>query len=128
VILDSSAIVALVLREPGWEAIADKLAAASTVGIGAPTAVETAIVLTARIRADSRALLARLHQEAGIRVVPFGEAHAAAAVDAWLRYGRGRHAAALNLGDCLSYATARVSGLPLLCVGDEFARTDLTLA
>lgn len=60
--------------------------------------------------------------------MPFGEAHCAAAVDAWLQFGKGRHPAALNLGDCLAYAAARVGGQPLLCVGEDFPRTDLELA
>jgi uncharacterized protein with PIN domain len=51
-----------------------------------------------------------------------------AAVDAWLRYGKGRHTASLNFGDCLSYATAALAGEPLLCVGNDFAQTDLALA
>ncbi len=58
-------------------------------------------------------------------IVPFEAAHARAAREAFDRFGRGRHPAALNFGDCLTYATARVAGMPLLFVGDDFARTDL---
>lgn len=57
-----------------------------------------------------------------------GQVHCATAVDAWLRFGRGRHPAALNLGDCMAYATAKLSERPLLCVDDDFLRTDLELA
>lgn len=127
-IIDSSAIVAIVLQEPGYESALDKLARAPGVGIGAPTLVETAIVLSARLHIDARGLLARLLAEAHVAVVPFGEAHYATALDAWLRFGKGRHPAALNFGDCLSYATARLADRPLLCVGEDFPQTDLPLA
>lgn len=60
--------------------------------------------------------------------MPFGDEHWKAAVDAHAEYGRGRHKAALNFGDCLSYATAKLAGAPLLCTGSDFARTDLELA
>jgi len=61
-------------------------------------------------------------------VVPFDSAHWQTAADAWLRYGRGRHPAGLNLGDCLAYATARLAGRPLLCKSEDFQKTDLALA
>ena len=126
-IVDSSAVIAVVFREPGFELLVEKLAVGDPPGMGAPTLAETAIVLSARLRRDARGLLARFVQEAGISIVPFGEAHCSTAVDAWLRFGRGRHPAALNLGDCLAYATAKLSARPLLCVGEDFARTDLEL-
>ncbi|HWH14820.1 MAG TPA: type II toxin-antitoxin system VapC family toxin [Miltoncostaeaceae bacterium] len=62
-----------------------------------------------------------------IVVVSFTSAHARVAAEAWRRFGKGRHPAGLNLGDCMSYATARVAERPLLCVGDDFARTDLAV-
>ena len=97
-------------------------------GIGVPTLTETAIVLAARLGRDTRGLLARFLQEGTISTVPFGEAHFGVAVEAWLRYGKGRHPAALNFGDCLAYSAAKVAGEPLLCRGDDFAKTDLPLA
>ena len=66
--------------------------------------------------------------EGGIQVAPFGEAHSRQAVEAWLRFGKGRHAASLNFGDCLSYAVARLARRPLLCVGEDFPKTDLEIA
>jgi len=81
------------------------------------TLTETAIVLSARLHSDARSLLARLLSEASIAIIPFGESHYGAAVDAWLRYGKGKHPAALNFGDCLSYAVARLANEPLLFVG-----------
>jgi len=127
-ILDSSAVVALFFQEPGHEDLLAKLAAAEQVGIGAPTLAECGIVLTARMDHDARGLLARFLEEAKVVVVPFTDAHYAIAVGAWLKYGKGQHPAGLNFGDCLSYAVAKVAGMPLLCVGDDFVQTGLVLA
>lgn len=127
-ILDASAVVAVIFREDGFEELLDKIATASSIGIGAPTLTETAIVLSSRLRRDARGVVARFLSEAEVTVVPFGEEHFGMATDAWLRFGRGRHPAALNRGDCLAYATARLSREPLLCVGEDFPKTDLELA
>ena len=123
-ILDTSAVVAIVMKEPGYEELLQRMASGDP-AIGTPTLAETAIVLSARLQSDARPLLARFLSEASIAVVPFGESHYGAAVDAWLRYGKGRHPAALNFGDCLSYAVARLAQEPLLFVGDDFAHTDI---
>jgi len=128
VIVDSSAIIALVLREPGWEDLVDKIAAAPSCAIGAPTLAETAIVLTAKIGPTVRVTLGRLLHEAGIVVIPFAEEHWSAAVEAYARFGKGRHPAKLNFGDCLTYAIARLSGQSLLFVGNDFTKTDVTAA
>lgn len=127
-ILDTSAIVAVFMREPGADALVTKMGAATALAVGTPTLVETGIVLTARIGAHARALLAQFVTELGVVVVPFGEGHWRAAVDAYRRFGKGRHGAALNFGDCLTYATAKLAQEPLLCTGGDFARTDLELA
>jgi ribonuclease VapC len=128
VIVDSSAILGILLKEPGSHILIEKLAAAGTVGVGAPTVVETGILLSARVAADAKRLLSLFLVETEIVIVPFGEAHARAAVDAYLRFGKGRHRAGLNFGDCLTYAVARLAGEPLLCTGPEFRRTDLQIA
>ncbi len=127
-IIDSSAIVALILQEPDHEALASTIARAPEKGIGAPTLVECGIVLSSRLGYDARGLLARFIRAAEISIVPFTEAHFDVAIGVWLRFGKGRHPAALNFGDCLSYAVARVAEMPLLCVGDDFPQTDLQLA
>lgn len=127
-ILDTSAIAAIAFQESGHEALRDRLAAADAVGVGTATLVEAGIVLSARLRRDARDLLARFLREADARIIAFDEEHWTAAVDAWLRFGKGRHPARLNFGDCLSYATARLAAEPLLCVGDDFPKTDLELA
>lgn len=127
-ILDTSAIVAIVFREPDFESLQTKITETETVGIGLPTLVETGIVLSARLSENAGGLLNRFVGEAGITTIPFGDAHFQVAVDSWHRFGRGRHAASLNFGDCLSYATAIIAGEPLLCVGDDFPQTDIDLA
>ena len=127
-IVDSSAIVAILLAQPGYEPVLDKISRADSVGVGAPTLAETGIVVSSRVGVAGRTLLARLLQESGMAIVPFGDHHWPAAVDAFVRFGKGRHPAALSFGDCLTYATARVAAEPLLCLGDDFARTDLSLA
>jgi ribonuclease VapC len=128
VILDSSAVVAVALQEPGYELVLEKLQGAPSLAIGVPTLTETAIVLSARLGHDARGLLSRFIQEGGIATVPFGDAHFGAAVEAWLTFGKGRHPASLNFGDCLAYATAKLAGEPLLCTGEDFAATDLELS
>ncbi len=127
-ILDTSAVAAIVFREPGHEELLARLLAAPEVAIGAPTLAESAIVVSARLGTDARPVLSRLLLEGGIATIPFGEAHFGVAVGAWLRFGSGRHEARLNFGDCLAYAAAKVAGRPLLCVGEDFAKTDLPLA
>ncbi len=127
-ILDSSAIVAIVFQEPGYETVLDKLVLAVEVGMGAPTLVECSIVLSARLDRDARGLLSRFLAEAKVTIIPFSEVHYGTAVGAWLKYGKGRHPAGLNFGDCLAYAAAKIADMPLLCVGDDFPQTDLPLA
>jgi ribonuclease VapC len=127
-ILDTSAVVAVFVKEPGFEDLLGKLAAARSAGIGTPTLVETGIVLTARLRRDAAPLRLRFLQEFSVTSVPFGAAHWREALDAYDRFGKGRHPAALNFGDCLTYATARLAEQPVLCVGHEFGRAGLTLA
>jgi len=127
-ILDSSAIVAIFLKEPGFEALVDKLAEAANVGIGAPTAAETAIVVGARLGMDGRNLVSRFLHEQDVVIVTVGNDHWQSAAEAYARFGRGRHKAALNFGDCLTYAVAKLAGEPLLAVGRDFPHTDLDLA
>jgi ribonuclease VapC len=127
-ILDTSAILAIVFREPEQDEFLRKIGAAATVGVGAPTLVETTIVLAARLGHQGQQLLSLFVERAGIVVVSFDPPHAKLAIEVWLRFGKGRHPAALNFGDCLSYATARLAGRPLLCKGDDFPKTDLALA
>lgn len=123
--LDSSALVAIVFGEPGYLDLVDRILQADVVRIGAPTLTETAIVLTARRRKAMRRELASLLRELDVTTVPFSADHHEAAWHAYERYGRGRHKANLNYGDCLSYAVAKLAGDELLFVGDDFTYTDI---
>lgn len=124
-IVDTSAIAAIVFKEPGHADVLGKLVAGGHVGIGTPTLAEAGIVLTARLKKDGRSLLLRFLQEFSITPIPFGDAHWREAVEGYRRFGKGRHPAALNFGDCMTYATARLANRPVLCVGVDFSRTDV---
>ena len=127
-ILDTSALLAIALDEPEREAFIAKIDDADSVGVGAPTLVEAGIVLAAHTGAEAGDLLGELMYVSVGVVIEFGAAHWQEALSAWSRFGKSRHAANLNFGDCLAYATARVAEQPLLCKGDDFAKTDLPLA
>ena len=127
-IVDASALVAIALAAPQADTLADKLRDTDLRHIGTPTLLETGIVLAAKIRSDAKLYLTQLLVDFDIEPLAFGEQHWRVAFDAALRYGKGRHPAGLNFGDCMTYAVAKVSGRPLLCTGDDFARTDLVLA
>jgi ribonuclease VapC len=124
-VLDSSAIVAIHLREPGHERLVERIDAAEVVVVGVPTLLETAMVLTVRMGHDARPMVFAFLRRLEAEVVPFNEEHLDAAITAFLRFGRGRHPAALNFGDCMSYAVASVAGMPLLFTGEDFRRTDI---
>ena len=126
-ILDSSAIVAIATEEPGCLELLEKIDQADTLAVGAPTLAETALVLRSRLTVEPRAFLERFLTDWNVSVVPFGEDHWKMAVDAHARFGRGHHKAALNFGDCLSYATAKLADMPLLCMGRDFSKTDLAI-
>ena len=123
--LDSSALVAILFSEPGHLDLVDRILIAESVRVVAPTLVETSMVLAGRRRTPAVGEVEALVQELGVTVVPFGEREWHAAVAAFLRFGRGRHAAALNFGDCLAYASAIVAHDSLLFVGDDFGLTDV---
>jgi ribonuclease VapC len=126
--VDSSALLAIVFREPGFEELVQRLLEAQSVAAGAPTLAETGIVLHARLGEGSYGLLERMLDEFAVQEVPFGEVHWREAVDAYRRFGRGCHPASLNFGDCLTYAAAKLTGEPLLFVGGDFLETDLDAA
>lgn len=124
-VVDTSAIVALLLGEPEAVAIAARLADAERSEMSAATFVETTIVTEARLGPTGVLHLQQVMREAEVRVVDVTEGLARTASDAWRRFGKGRHPAALNFGDTFSYALARERGEPLLCVGQDFVQTDL---
>jgi ribonuclease VapC len=128
VILDSSAVAAIFLRRPGCDRLIDALAAAPQAGVGAPTLAEASFEIALATGRDVHPLLARFLQEFDLAIVPFSDQHYRAAVEAFRRFGKGRHAAALDFGDCLAYAVARLARQPLLAADPSFRKTDLDLA
>jgi ribonuclease VapC len=118
VIVDTTALLAIIFREPGCEALIDKIVDAPAVAVGSPTLAETGIVLTARLGETARGMLERLLDEFDIEEIPFGEVHWREAVEAYRRFG-------LDLGDALTYATARLAGERLLYADSALTRTDV---
>lgn len=127
-IVDSSAVVAVLLRESRQEELAVKLDDAKVVAVGAPTLFEIGMVMVGVMGERGRGLVALFLESFEVEVIPFGEAHWQTAVEAFSRYGKGRHPAKLNYGDCMSYATSRIAEEPLLYIGNDFAQTDIEAA
>jgi len=127
-IVDSSALVAILLREAGYQRLLERVGAASVAGAGAHSLVESAMVLTRYTGRDPRPWISEFLRDSELEVVPLTARHWETAVDAFLLYGKGRHPASLNFGDCLTYAIAKVAGMPLLFTGDDFAKTDIPAA
>lgn len=127
-VLDSSAVVSVLLEEGGYMRFVDAMVDAERLAIGAPTLVETDVVMMRRHDLHGRALVAQFLQRYGVIVVPFTGDHRQVASRAFLRFGKGRHPAALNYGDCMTYATADIAGHPLLFTGEDFAQTDIPSA
>lgn len=105
-ILDSSAVIAILLREKRHDDLEEVLASASAVAIGAPTLLETSMVATRLVDRRGGDLLARFLEGWEVEVVPFGKRHWRVAADAFARYGKGRHPAALNYGARVGHAVA----------------------
>ena len=127
--IDSSAIIAILRLEPEADALLRTIATADACFMSAVSALETAMVLAGA--AGGSALWAPLHElltKASVEIVPFDGEQARLARDAFIRFGKGRHAAGLNLGDCAAHALAASRKLPLLFKGGDFAKTDLEAA
>lgn len=124
-VLDTSALLALLLDEPEAEAFRGAVEDDEARLVSAATLLESAIVIEAtKGEAGGRELDLLMHR-AEITIVPVDAEHLAEARRAWRRFGRGRHAANLNFGDVFAYALARVSGEPLLFKGEDFIKTDV---
>jgi ribonuclease VapC len=127
-VLDTSALLTVLFNDPGAERIEALIAGDPVRLLSAGSALEAGIVVEARFgEAGGRELDLLLHR-ARVDIVPFDADQLEIARSAWRRFGKGRHAAALNLGDCFAYALARRSGEPLLFVGEDFAHTDVERA
>ncbi len=126
-VIDTSALTAILLGEPEAESFARAIAADPRRLVSALSALETAIVIFARKGASGVRELDLLIHGAGLTIVSLDGDQVQLARAAYEKFGKGHHPAALNLGDCGSYALARSSGEPLLFKGNDFSRTDLSL-
>jgi ribonuclease VapC len=128
VIVDTSACIAVVYGEPTAPGLQTKLLRSTSKAMGAPSVFEAAMVATGHFGSDGGRVVREFLERFDVGVAPFGSIHQRAAIEAFVRFGKGRHPAKLNFGDCMSYAVAKVAGQPLLAVGDDFTQTDIELA
>jgi len=126
-VVDTSAAVAVIFGEPGSEELVAYLENAVTRLMPAAIRVELGIVIEARLWPAGQDVVDRFLRDAKIDIVPVDADLAARAMSGWRRYGKGRHPAGLNFGDCFTYALAEQTGHPVLCTGDGFAATDITV-
>ncbi len=124
-ILDASAVLAMLRRESGYEAFANAAGRADVCRVSAATFVEISIVAFNQLGDAGVQLLDEFVREVGIRIEPVTEEQAYIARRAWTEYGKGRHPARLNFGDCFSYALAKSLDEPLLFKGSGFSQTDV---
>lgn len=124
-VIDTSALLAILLDEPERGEFVVAIEAAESRLLSAASFVETSIVLEVRYGAEGLRAFDRFVERAAIEIVAVDHEQAKLARDAFSRFGKGRHGAALNYGDCFAYALAQSRGEILLFKGDDFARTDL---
>ena len=127
-IIDSSAVVEILLDQPDAQRFVDAISGAERCRMSTATFLEMAIVLEGRGGAAAARQLDQFMERSAIELVPVTVEQAEAARDAWRRFGKGNHPARLNFGDCFAYALAATTGEPLLCKGKDFALTDIELA
>jgi ribonuclease VapC len=127
-IIDTSALLAVLFNEDDASTYAHAIAVADVCRISAATFVETAIVIEAQTKSSGSRQLDAFMRRAGIAIEPVSVEQAHIARQAFIDFGKGRHAAGLNYGDCFSYALSKSCGEPLLFKGKDFAKTDLTAA
>ena len=123
-VLDSSALVSVLLREKDYSKIEEIIAAAERVLMSATSRLEVCMVLSGTTGFNEEHMV-QTQQRFKIRFVPVSVQHAITGFEAFQKYGKGNHKASLNFGDCHAYATAKLAGLPLLYVGNDFSHTDL---
>lgn len=124
-VLDTSALAAILFKEPDWEALANALRSHRPRHISTVTYLEATFVVEARNREAGRNTLEKLLRETGTEVIPFDARQLLYACQGWRDFGKGNHPAALNMGDCATYALVKVLWEPLLCKGNDFAQTDI---
>ena len=127
-VIDSSALIAIMEGEPERRSFIEAITAADTRLVGAPTMLEASMVVLSRTGEGRLHDLREFCARGALETTPFGPEHVDLAVDAFRRFGKGRHPAGLNFGDCFSYALAKATGEPLLFKGDDFSHTDIKRA
>jgi ribonuclease VapC len=127
-VIDTSAIVAIAMNESEAEAFERRIADAAVRLISAVTVLEAAMVLETRLGEPGGGELDLWLLRAGVEIVAVDAIHADQARRAWRRFGKGRHPAGLNFGDCFSYALAALTQEPLLFKGNDFSKTDIEAA
>jgi ribonuclease VapC len=127
-VIDTSALLAILLDEPERRAFNEMIESAGTRSVTVATFVEASIVIESRFGAEGLRDLDTFVDRAGIELVPLDTEQAYAARRGFARFGKGRHPAGLNYGDCFAYALATVRGEPLLFKGTDFSQTDVTAA
>jgi ribonuclease VapC len=127
-IIDTSAIIAVLFNEDDAKSYADAIAQSDSRRMSAATFVETAIVIETQTKTTGSRQLDAFLRRADIAIEPVTEEHAHIARQAFSDFGKGRHPAGLNYGDCFSYALAKATGEPLLFKGKDFSKTDLVAA
>ena len=127
-IIDTSAVLAILFGEPDAKRYEDAIAAAWPRRMSVVALLEAAMVVESRGGAVAGQELDVLLEKAAVELVSVTPEHANAARRAWRRFGKGNHPAALNFGDCFAYALARTAGEPLLFKGEDLARTDIEAA
>jgi ribonuclease VapC len=126
-VVDTSAVVAVILAEPGSEELAAHLEDALVRLMPAAIRVELGMVIEARLWPAGQDVVDRFLRDANVSIVPVDADLADRAMSGWRRYGKGRHPAGLNFGDCFTYALADRTGHPVLCTGNDFAATDVAV-
>ena len=124
-VIDSSALVAILFGEPEAGGFVDAIAEAESRLMSAANLLEAAIVVDNQIGPEAGRQLDRFVEQARIEIAPVTERHARIARQAYLDYGRGNHPAKLNFGDCFAYALAKATGEAVLSKGDDFEQTDI---
>jgi ribonuclease VapC len=127
-VIDTSALVAILFREPETAFFAQAIQSAPSRMNSAVTRVELSFVVEGRKGETGRDDLELLLREGNFEIIAVTAQHAEIAIHAFRRFGKGRHPAALNIGDCFSYALVSASGQKLLCKGNDFRRTDVLIA
>jgi ribonuclease VapC len=126
-VIDTSALVAIFFGEPERQAFLDAITTAGSRLVSAANILETGIVLEGRHGEAAGREFDLFVVRANLKIVPVDAEQIDLARSAWRKYGKGRHSAALNFGDCFSYALAKFSGEPLLAKGADFALTDISI-